>query len=111
MKTITIMVLVVVATLACLVLSLFITWFAWEIQIDGTAFRCNDDGLSIAFWQSANTHEAAGDKIMPGWTWQKVSFVNGIYELCFFALWIGGSIAAFRAIGSIMEDYTIESPQ
>jgi hypothetical protein len=108
MKTITTIVLVVAATLGCLVVSLFITWCAWEIQLGGSAFHCTDDGLSIAFWESASTHETAGDKIIPGWTWQKVRIANAIYELCFFALWIGGSIVTFRAIGSITKDDVIE---
>jgi TRAP-type C4-dicarboxylate transport system permease small subunit len=105
MKALTTIVLVIIASLACLVAALFITWLVWEMQITERAFHCTDDGLSIAFWTSAETHEAAGDKILPGWTWEKLKAVNRIYEFAFFTLWIGGSVVAFRGIRSIMKDY------
>ena len=74
------------------------TWFVWEVMIGDRAFRCNDGGLSIAFWTSADTHKSAGDTIVPGWTWDKVRTVNGIFKLAFYALWLGGSMVGFRIL-------------
>lgn len=62
----------------------------------------------IAVYQTrsgqADTHEAAGDKILPGWTWGKLRMVNRIYEFVFFLLWIGGSVIAFRALHPILKE-------
>ena len=79
-----------------LVVSLVVTWFVWEVLIHERAFHCYDGGLSIAFWTSAATHESAGDSIMPGWTWQKLDTVNGIFMFAFYALWFIGSVIGFR---------------
>lgn len=91
----------IAAVVGCVVASLLITWFVWEMQIGGRAFHCTDAGpftLSLAFWTSTDTHESAGDQIQPGWTWEKVAVVNGFYKLAFFALWIGGSMLVLRLI-------------
>lgn len=104
MKALATIALAIVTTLGSLVASLFVTWSAWEAQIGERAFHCTDSGLSDAFWTSADTHEAAGDKILPGWTWGKLRMVNRIYEFVFFLLWIGGSVIAFRALHPILKE-------
>ena len=81
-----------------LVVSLVLTWFVWEAMIYDRAFHCNDDGLSIAFWTSADTHKAAGDTIAPGWTWDNVRTVNGIFKIAFYTLWLGGSVIGFHVL-------------
>src|SRR5882724_8728707 len=87
------------AVVGCALASLVVTWLVWEISIDGQAFHCTDAGtLSLGFWTSADIHQPAGDQIQPGWTWEKVAVVNGFYKLAFFALWIGGSMAALHLI-------------
>src|SRR5258707_6009631 len=105
MKPIATIGLIIATGFGSLVLSLLLSWFAWEMLIPERAFHCTDDGLSIAFWQSADTHRSAGDKILPGWTWEKINLVNNLYEFAFFALWFGGSVVSFRASRSILRDY------
>jgi hypothetical protein len=81
---------------ASLTFALFVTWVAWEVFISGRVFQCGDIGLDVAFWMSADTHEAAGDVIMPGWTWERLKTVNSIFKLAFFALWIAVTMASLR---------------
>ena len=50
------------------------------------------DGIRM----SADTHEVAGDKILDGWTWQKLKVVNDLYKFAFFILWTGGGILWYR---------------
>ena len=88
-----------------LAVALVVTWLAWELWIPERAFHCTDDGLSIAFWESADTHRTAGDKILPGWTWEKLGFINNVYEATFFALWMGGGMGAFLVARTILRDY------
>ena len=96
MKRFHTIVLLIIACLGCLIPSLFITWLVWEMQIDGRVFRCTDAGFfSSAFWLSAETHKSAGDKILAGWTWEKLELVNTIYQSAFFVLWLGGTTVAF----------------
>jgi hypothetical protein len=78
--------LIISTALGGLAVSLFITCLVWERFIPETAFHCVDDGISLFFW-SAHT-ESAGDKILPGWTWGKLEFVNNLFKLAFFTLWI-----------------------
>jgi hypothetical protein len=93
------------AMTASLVIALVVTWLAWELCIPERAFHCTDVGISLGFWTSANLHETAGDKILPGWTWERLSLVNSIYKGAFFALWIGGGVGAFRISQTILRDH------
>jgi len=88
-----------------LVVALVVTWLVWELCIPERAFHCTDDGISLGFWTSANLHETAGDKILPGWTGERLSLVNNIYKRAFFALWIAGGVGAFRISQTILRDY------
>src|SRR5262245_30424836 len=64
-------VLLVIALLSVLAASFISTWFVWETQISETAFHCTEEGcLSIGFWMNPETHQSAGDQLMPGWTWE-----------------------------------------
>ncbi len=93
------------AALGCLFASLAITWLVWELTIDGRAFRCTDAGtLSLAFWTSAATHESAGDQIAPGWTWEKLAFVNWLYKLAVIVLCIGGTTVVSRLLIDLTAD-------
>jgi len=97
------------AALACLLASLAVTWLVWELAIDGSAFRCTDAGtLSDAFWTSASMHESAGDQIAPGWTWEKLAFVNRLYKVAFFLLWIGGTAVVSRLLIGLTADLSQE---
>jgi hypothetical protein len=91
--------------LVSLMVSLVITWMAWELFVSGRAFQCTDSGFDAAFWTSAGTHQSAGDIILPGWTWEKLRLVNGIYTIVFFGLWILGTIVPWRIAKSILRDY------
>jgi hypothetical protein len=93
------------AMTASLVVALVVTWLAWELCIPERAFHCTDDGISLGFWTSANLHETAGDKILPGWTWERLSLVNHIYKGAFFALWIGGGVGGFLISRTILREY------
>ena len=93
-------------SVASLLASLLITWCAWELLISGTAFRCVDDGIDIGFWMSADTHRSAGDRILAGWTWEKVEAVNDVFRLGFFALWVGASFVSFRVLKSFLKEPT-----
>ncbi len=89
-----------------LVFAFFVTWFAWELWIPERVFYCTDDGFPTGFWTSANLHETGGDKILPGWTWEKFDRVNHFCEAVFFVLWIGGGVGAFQVTRIILRDYT-----
>jgi hypothetical protein len=89
---------------AALVGSLLVTYVAWELLIEASDFHCTDVGLSEAFWMSAATHEGAGDKIMLGWTWEKLQLVNDLYKFAFFALWTYGGVLWYRRACSAVED-------
>jgi hypothetical protein len=92
------------SALVSLVISLVVTWFVWETLIYERAFHCIDGGLSLAFWTSADVHRSAGDIIQPGWTWEKVKMVNGIFMAAFYALWFIGSVIGFYILLRFNED-------
>src|ERR1017187_4961871 len=102
MKILARMPLFVMTTLGGLVLSLAVTWFAWQGLITDKAFHCNDDNIS-GFWVSIATHRGAGDTISPGWTWEKLERVRTGYEVAFLALWLVSGSVAFRAIVRVTE--------
>ena len=91
-------------SLVSLLASLLFTWCVWEFLVSGTAFECMDDGIDIGFWMSADTHRSAGDKVLPGWTWEKVEAVNGVFRLGFLTLWVGASFVSFRVLKSILRE-------
>jgi uncharacterized membrane protein YraQ (UPF0718 family) len=97
--------LVAAATCASVLVSLAVTWLAYELLIPERAFHCNHVGIPDAFWTSADTRRTAGDKILPGWTWEKLRLVNNIYEVAFFGLSIAGAVVSFRISRSILRDY------
>lgn len=92
----------VMTAIGGLVLSLVVTWFAWQVLITDKAFHCTDDNVS-GFWLSIETHRGAGDTISPGWTWEKLERVRTEYEVAFFALWFVSSSVAFWGVVWVME--------
>lgn len=105
MKALATIGLAVATICASLLVSLVVTWLAYELFVPERAFHCNDGGVPSAFWTSADTHRTAGDRILPGWTWEKLRLVNNIYEFAFFGLWMGGAVGSFRISRSIVRDY------
>ncbi|SRR6266436_8691934 len=89
---------------ATLIASLLVTYLTWELLIEERAFHCTDIGISIAFWMSATEHEAAGDKIMAGWTWEKLQQVNDLYKFAFLALWTCGGVLWYRGVCAGLEE-------
>lgn len=81
------------------------TWLVWELAIDGRAFRCTDAGtLSEAFWTNVTLHESAGDQLAPGWTWERLAFVNWLYKVAFIILWLGGTAVCSRLLVGLTAD-------
>ena len=100
MKPLFAILLFVTSGFSCLIVSLIVTWFVWEAQVPDRVFRCNDVGISLAFWTSADIHESAGDTILPGHTWDGFRRLNEAYKIAFYTLWIVGSLALFRLLYS-----------
>jgi uncharacterized membrane protein YraQ (UPF0718 family) len=105
LKALTTIGVAVAAICVSLLVSLVVTWLAYELLIPERAFHCNDGGIPAAFWTSADTHRTAGDKILPGWTWERLRLVNNTYELAFFGLSIAGAVVSFRISRSILRDH------
>jgi hypothetical protein len=101
MKKIATILLFVMTIFSTLMASLIITWFAWECQITDKAFHCTDDNVS-GFWCDMDTHRAAGDTLLNGWTWGGLKMVRSIYELVFYALWIGGGLFLFQRLRRLL---------
>ena len=76
------------------VVSLGVTMVAWA-PFEDRAFHCTDR-MSGIFWDSIDSHQAAGDTVLPGWTWQKIKVAQGLYEAGFIVLWL--AIAATPAL-------------
>lgn len=87
----------IAAAFACLVFSFVVTWIAWHLQITEKAFHCTDDNVS-GFWCEIDSHRAAGDTVLQGWTWEKLRMVRLIYEVVFYLIWLGPSAAFFMLI-------------
>ena len=81
-----------------LILSAFITFVGWFIQIEPRAFQCWDGPPIDAYWGSIDDHEGAGDKISPGWTWDEIRTWREVYIGAFFAIWTASSFVCFRII-------------
>jgi hypothetical protein len=100
MKALFAILLFVSTIVSCLIVSLIFTWIVWEVQVPDRVFHCTDDGISLAFWTSADTHQSAGDLILPGHTWDGFKRLNEIYKVAFYTLWIVGSLVGFRMLHS-----------
>jgi hypothetical protein len=66
----------------------------YEGRVHEKAFHCTDD-CGFGLFTSMNSHQAAGDTLCPGWTWDKIEAVRLVYERVFYALWLGGSSIIF----------------
>lgn len=75
-------------------ISLFLTEFVWNGEIENRAFHCTDDVGFGVFWQDISEHEQAGDTVAPGWTWDKLRYARVIYAAAFFLIW-GAFVACY----------------
>jgi hypothetical protein len=66
-------------------MSLAIIMAVWA-SFEHRAFNCTD-GMGGIFWDSIDAHQAAGDMVLSGWTWQKIKAAQGFYETGFIVLW------------------------
>jgi hypothetical protein len=95
MKLSAAIILFVVSAWVSLILSSLIFTVAWNIRIEGRSFHCTDDVGFCFFWQDLHVHEAAGDTVSPGWTWEKIGKVKLTYEVAFLAMWAVSGILLF----------------
>ena len=91
MKTLISLLLFVGLAFVGLVLSSILTLIAWNIQIEHRAFRCTDDVGFGFFWEDMKEHQAAGDTVLSGWTWEKIKIVKTLYVVVFL---IGAALPA-----------------
>lgn len=81
------------------VLSTGATYAAWNIAIGPRAFHCVDDiGIFDSYWCAMEDHKAAGDTVLPGWTWEELKMVRIIFISGFCLLWAGSTLIPFRSI-------------
>jgi hypothetical protein len=90
-------VLLAFATFLSWLVASFVTWTVWQFQVPERAFHCSDYVPWTGIWSNLDTCERAGDAVKAGWTWEKIKDVQLMYQLAFFALWIGGGLLVFRA--------------
>jgi hypothetical protein len=82
-----------------LLFSLFVTMVAWNIQIEHHALQCIDIGFG-SFFVNMDTHQAAGDSVSPGWTWEKLRVARTAYEVAFFSIWFASAGVPIMLISS-----------
>jgi hypothetical protein len=76
--------------------SLGVTMAAW-VPFEDRAFHCTDKMGGI-FWGSVSAHQAAGDTVSAGWSWNQVRAVQACYEAGFIALWLAIAAAPLLAL-------------
>jgi len=74
--------------------TLGVTMATWA-PLEARAFQCIDRMGGI-FWDSTDSHRAAGDTVLSGWTWERIRTAQVGYELGFITLWL--AIAAAPAL-------------
>src|SRR5438270_6401175 len=92
------------SVLVSVIVSFVITWLAWEMRIEGRAFDCIDSIPWIpsdGFWTSIDTHQSAGDRIRPGWTWDELRRTRRAYRLSFVVIAVAGSALCLRIVRHI----------
>lgn len=81
-------------------LALIVTSLAWQWQILGRAYECSDSlGGLTTFETDMSGHRNAGDRLMNGWTWERIEKTGRFYRGAFFLLWAAGACSlsvAFR---------------
>jgi hypothetical protein len=79
----------------------FLTWLGWSTQIEGKAFRCNDDMFPfVSFRTDIGEHFRAGDTLGAGWTWDKIRSVQHLYEQGFYCSWFLGGLVTYLFLKS-----------
>jgi hypothetical protein len=64
-----------------------LAWLGWSTQIEGRAFRCNDDTYPFVWFRTdLDTHRQAGDTLASGWSWEKIRRVQRLYEAAYYPL-------------------------
>ena len=77
-------------------LALFLTWLGWTTQIEGRAFRCNDDTYPFVwFHENLEVHRQAGDVLGAGWTWERIQAVQHLYVDAFYFIWLLGGVLIY----------------
>ena len=79
------------------IVSTVATYAVWNTAVEPRAFRCVDDiGIFDGYWCAMGDHQAAGDTLFPGWTWEKLKIVRIVFITAFYLLWAGGALTLFR---------------
>jgi hypothetical protein len=97
------------SVLASVVASFVITWLVWEMGIEGRAFDCIDSIPWIpsdGFWTSIDTHQSAGDRLRPGWTWDELRRTRRAYQLAFVVISVAGSALSLRILRRISHEHS-----
>jgi hypothetical protein len=77
----------------------FVCWLGWSTQVEGRAFRCNDDTYPFVwFTTDLDAHRQAGDTLASGWTWERIRRVQRYYVAAFYTLWFFAMPLAYLAL-------------
>jgi hypothetical protein len=93
-----------------LLLSLFVTLIAWNIQIESLGFHCTDDVGFATFFVDMDTHKEAGDTLSPGWTWDELEIARTVYMVAFFFIWFVSASLLARITLSVTKNRGHEMP-
>jgi hypothetical protein len=74
-------------------ISLILTLAVWNLQIEHRAFQCTDDCGFGGFFEDMQAHHNAGDKVLPGWSWQDIYDAKLAYTVAFYLIWVAISCA------------------
>ena len=80
-------------------LTYVLVWTIWVSRIEKRAFVCNDQVLPVCiegFWTDIDLHQSAGDKILPGWTWDEVHVAANVCRVAFLIIWGFGSMVMLK---------------
>ena len=94
--------LVVAAVLMGWLTAAALLWLGWSTQIEGRAFRCNDDTYPFVWFSTdLNAHQSAGDAIGAGWTWEKIRRVQRLYQAAYYPLWLLVTALAYLGLSKL----------
>jgi hypothetical protein len=76
----------VTSALSGLAVSYLVTIVGWNV-VEHRALHCTDDiGFTFAA-VDMDTHQEAGDSLLPGWTWEELKAARAMYQVVFLCLW------------------------
>jgi hypothetical protein len=94
--------LLISAILTGWVFASFLAWLGWSKQIEGRAFRCNDDTYPFVWFRThLETHRRAGDTLCPGWTWERIRSVQRLYEAAYYPLCLFAATLGYLALSKL----------